>query len=111
MAQNKRQELLSFLDRKAFDPVLKASPDRYQGEADRRALEHVKRSTKSEKKRYHENYGNAEEIRKRFLDDLDSEAAKKVDSELRRLDLPCLPELKDEFLQLCDSLGVGKHAA
>lgn len=41
-----------------------------------------------------------------FLSDVRSDAAKKVDKELRHLHLPTLPEIKDDFMKLCDEIGV-----
>ncbi len=104
--KNAREELLRFLDKKAFDPVLKASADKYHSEAARKKLQDAKQSTEGSKKRYHEEYGSAEEVLKRFKDDLSSEAAKKVHRELKELGLPALPELSGEFEQLADRLGV-----
>jgi hypothetical protein len=99
-----KKQLLDFLNHKVFDPILHASPDRFEG-ADRKALEHVQRATESEKDRYR-HYGSAREIRERYLGDLNSKAAKKVNAELTRLKLPKLPDFKDEFLKLCDKLHV-----
>jgi hypothetical protein len=106
-ARNDREELLRFLDRRAFKPVLRASPDDYASDADKELLEDMKRRTETEQERYHHRYKTAEEVRTNFLRDLSSEPAQRVHAELRRLSLPALPELKDEFLKLCDELGVG----
>ncbi len=81
--KNAREELLNFLDKKAFDPVLKASAERYHSESAKKKLEDAKQSTAGTKKRYHEEYGTAEEVLKRFKDDLSSEVAKKVQNELK----------------------------
>ena len=91
--------------RKAFDPILKKSKEDYDTEAKQKKLEDVKKSTEKEKQRFH-NYNTAEDIRKNFQRDLNSESAKKVHSDLKVLDLPPLPELKDEFFELCDKLGI-----
>jgi hypothetical protein len=108
--QNARERLLKFLDERAFDPILRTSPDRYSSDAQKRMLEDVKRRTESEKKRYHENYTSAEEIRGRFLEDVHSSAAEKVNRELQKLNLPRLPDLRDEFLRLCEQAGVARGA-
>jgi hypothetical protein len=105
-ARDAREKLVRFLDRRAFEPVLRASPDDYASEADRKALEDVKERTVAEQKRYRQTYRTAEEVRTNFVRDLSSEPAKKVHAELRRLNLPALPDLEDEFLDLCDDLGV-----
>ncbi len=106
MAKDKREELVEFLDRKVFDPVLSTSSDKFEGKQ-KDMFQDVKRSTESEKRRFHESYRSAEEVRSNYLSDLDSKAAKKKDAELSALGLPKLPDFKNEFLGLCDRLGVG----
>lgn len=101
-ARDPRQELLQFLDRKAFRPILDASA----GGADQRALDDAQERTRRQRDRYR-GYGSAEEIRERFLDDIHSPAAVQVNRELERLGLPRFADLRDEFEQLCDRLGVG----
>jgi hypothetical protein len=64
--QNAREKLLRFLDQRAFDPILRASPDRYSGD-DKDKLEHVKGATERTKQRYHHDYASAEEVRGRYL--------------------------------------------
>lgn len=105
-ARDARERLVRFLDRRAFEPVLRASPEDYASEADRRLLEDVKSRTVAEQKRYRQGYRTAEDVRTNFMRDLSSEPAKKVHAELRRLKLPALPDLEDDFLDLCDELGV-----
>ena len=39
------------------------------------------------------------------MSDLHSETAKRINKELRRLKLPRLPDVKDEFLQIADDRG------
>ncbi len=102
----KKKELVSFLNRKAFDPVLRASPDDYRTKPEKKMLEDIQRSTASEKDRYEKSYKTAGEVRSRYLDDLSSTAAKKKNSELEKLHLPKLPDLKSDFLKLCDRIGV-----
>ena len=104
--KNAREELLRFLDKKAFDPILNTSAEKYHSEAAKKKLQDAKQSTAGTKKRYHEEYGSAEEVLKRFKDDLSSDAAKKVQRELKELGLPTLPELSHEFEQLADQMGV-----
>ncbi len=83
MSENeKKQKLVKFLDRKAFDPVLHTSADKYKSESEKRMLEDIQRSTSSEKDRFH-HYKSASEVRMRYLDDLTSSAAKKKNSELK----------------------------
>lgn len=100
-----RQELVNFLDRKAFDPVLHADARRFS-DSEQDILRDVQERTEREKRRYHDDYGSASEIRRQFLDDVSSEAAASVNRELGRLGLPRLPELKDDFIALCERLGI-----
>jgi hypothetical protein len=95
-----KQALVNYLDRKVFDPILHASSENYSA-ADEKALQDVKRRTKTEKDRYY-HYSTAADIRQNYESDLHSEAAKKVNAELKRLNLPHLADVKDEFLALAD---------
>ncbi len=102
-----RQNLLSLLDREAFDPVLDASPDRYSSEGERKKLRDVQETTRSTKESYHR-YESAEKVREMFRDDLSSHAAQKVHRQLRDLGLPTLDDVEPEFERLADQLGVGR---
>lgn len=95
-----KQELLRFLNQKVFDPILKASPDRYS-KGDQKQLKDVQDRTRSEKDRFH-GYSSAKEIVDNYKSDLHSSTAKRVNSELEKLKLPSLPSVKDEFLQLAE---------
>lgn len=104
-AKDNRHQLLDFINKKAFDPILKAKPNKFK-EEDRGALEDIQRKTENEKKQFEEEYTTAEEIKKNYLSNVRSKAAAKVNDELEKLGLPTLPEHKDEFMELCSSLGV-----
>lgn len=104
-SNNARQQLVEFLDRNAFDPVLSASEDDYSSEADKRALRDAQDSTRSEKERFH-NYESAQKVKEMFQDDLSSEPAKKIQRELNRLNLPSLPDVEEEFMKKCEELDV-----
>jgi hypothetical protein len=101
----KRRKLVEFLDRKAFDPVLSTSVDKYSGRQ-REKFEDVRHSTESEKQRFHDDYRTAVDVKQNYLSDLNSQTARKKNAELKELGLPRLPELKDEFLHLCEELEV-----
>jgi hypothetical protein len=103
-----KSELLRFLDSRVFNPILRAKKDDYR-ESDQRALADVQESTKSEKQRFHA-YQSAQEIRDNYMSDLHSAAARRINQELKRLKLPRLPDVKDEFLQIADG-GGGKSAS
>jgi hypothetical protein len=93
-----KAELLKYLDQHVFDPILKASADKYSG-ADKRKLEDVQERTRSEKERFH-HYSSAKEITDNYKSDLHSSTAKRVNSELDKLKLPTLPSVKQEFLRI-----------
>ena len=105
MAETAKDKLVRFLDRRAFDPVLKAKPDRYS-ESQQRKLGDVQRRTETEKDRF-EHYRSARDVVVNFKRDLDSEPARKVHRELKDLGLPTIVDIKDEFLKLADDLHVG----
>ena len=100
-----REKLVRFLDRKAFDPVLRANPSDFK-QSDWPKLRHLQQSTQSEKARYHHNYRSAKEVHDQFHGDLSSSAAKRIHEELKELHLPTLPEIRDQFDGLCERLGV-----
>lgn len=104
MSKDAKQELVDFLIRKAFDPVLHAKPDG-RSEAERKKLEHVQDATRAEIDRY-KGYGSAKEVVINFKRDLDSSAAKKVHAELHALKLPILNEIRDEFEEKARDLGI-----
>lgn len=102
----KREQLLDFLDRKAFDPIINISEDKFHSQAERSKFRDVKRSTQSEKSRFHDNYKTAQQVKENYLSDLNSRTAGKKNAELKELGLPRLPELREQFLDLCSKLGV-----
>jgi predicted amidohydrolase YtcJ len=104
MADHKKKELVRFLEQRAFKPVLKAKPSG-RSEADRKRLEHVQKATEAEIERFH-NYGSAEEVVTNFRRDLDSVPAKRVHAELRSLGLPTIHDIRDEFEERAQKLGV-----
>ncbi|MFP4164337.1 MAG: hypothetical protein ACLFQB_10505 [Chitinispirillaceae bacterium] len=101
-----REKLVSFLDRHVFDPIINTSEDRFSNEREKSKFRDVLKSTKSEKSRFHERYPTARDVKKNYLSDLNSRTAQKKNAELRELHLPQLPQFKEEFLDLCDRLGV-----
>ncbi len=63
MAEDSKAKLLRFLDRKVFNPVLKAPPDKYS-ETDRKTLDRLKPKTADEQQRYR-TYKRAGQIRQK----------------------------------------------
>jgi len=103
-ANDVKKQLLDFINKKAFDPILNAKADKFKGK-DREDFEDVRRKTESEKKNFEE-YGSADEIKKNYLSNVRSKAAAKVNDQLEKLGLPTMPGHKDEFMELCNKLGV-----
>jgi hypothetical protein len=101
---DKKGELLHLVERKAFDPVMRAKPDG-RSEVEKNKLEHVQRATRAEIDRYR-GYASAEELVTNFKRDLSSRAAKKVHAELRSLKLPTIEDIRDEFEGKAHELGV-----
>ena len=99
-----KKKLLYFLDRKVFDPVLEKTEDDYDTDSKKKKFEEVKKSIEEEKQRFH-NEETAEDIKRHFQHNLKSEPAQKVYSNLKHLDLPRLPQFKEEFYELCEKLG------
>ena len=104
MAKQAKQELVDFVIRRAFDPVLKAKPDG-KSDAEKKKLEHVQDATRSEIDRYR-GYGSADELVTNFKRDLHSTAAKKIHHELEQLGLPTINDIRDEFEAKARDLGV-----
>lgn len=101
----KWDELISFLDRKAFDPILSRSDQEF-ADLFRSLFRDVRRSTEKEKRHFHENYFTAEEVKRNYLRDLNSITAQKETGSLGSWDFHSFLKFKEEFLDLCERLGV-----
>ena len=108
MADRKKDELVHFLEERAFKPVLNANPKGRPG-AEQKKLEHVQKATRAEIERFH-NYGSAHEVVANFRRDLVSEPAKRIQAELRSLGLPTVHDVRDEFERRAEELGVTGRA-
>ncbi len=93
-----KKELLDFLDRRVFNPILRAGADGY-GEADRKKLKDVQDRTRSEQERFR-GYSSARDVIDNYKSDLHSKTAKRVNAELEQLHLPTLPSVEEDFLEL-----------
>lgn len=100
-----KDELVTFLERRAFRPILDRKPDDYGSDADRRKLQEVQRATRSELDRYRHDYSSASDVIRNFKDDLTSEPAQKIDRELDTLGLPTLREIEPDFKRRVEELG------
>ena len=94
--EKKREQLITFLDKKAFDPVLSRNDmefaDRY-----RPLFRDVKRSTENEKRRFHENCVTAEDVKRNYLSDLNSRTAYKENGDLENRGYHRFHNLKRNF--------------
>ena len=99
-----KERLIRLLERRAWNPVLKASPNG-RDKADVKRLERVQKKTETQCDRYWQ-YRSAGEVLKRFKGDLSSQAAKKTNADLHALGLPTQSDIADEFEALADRLNV-----
>jgi hypothetical protein len=105
---NHKADLLSFLDRRAFCPILESDPANYS-EDDRAVLLDLQSRVRLARERYHSSeVGSAEDVCAQFLHDLMTAEQRNLGRTLERLRLPSLPDLKGEFLGLCERLGMCK---
>ncbi len=105
MSDNAKKELVDFLERRAFRPVLDTRPDDYDSDSERRRLAEVQRATRSEIDRYRRQYTSARDVIDNYKDDLTSEPAKKIDRELDALGLPTLRDIEPDFRRKVEELG------
>lgn len=100
------EKLVHLLDEQVSHPVLNRSEDDFSSQDKKEKFRDVKRSTESEKSRFHDEHTGARDVRNNYLSDPSSDAGRKKDRELEDLGLPTLPDVRDEFMELCDKLGV-----
>lgn len=100
MSANDVKKLLTdFINKKAFNPILKARPEKFS-DKELEEFEEVKRKTENEKKNF-EKYASTEEMKRNYLSNVRSKSAAKVNDQLKKLGLPTMPEHKYEFMDLC----------
>jgi hypothetical protein len=99
MAHDPKQELVDFLERRVFRPVLDARGDG-GGKLDR-----LQDATQRQLDRYL-GCESAARVRQEFEDDVGASPERGTQEELRGMELPTLADVKDEFLSLCDRVGV-----
>jgi hypothetical protein len=101
---DKKDELVRFLEERAFKPVLNARP-KGRSEAEQKKLQHVQKATHAEIGRFHK-YRSAQEVVTNFKRDLDSEPARRIHAELRSLGLPTINDVSEEFERRAEELGL-----
>lgn len=93
-----KQELLDFLDKHIFMPILHAS-ERDLSIKQLDDLKDLKHRTHEDMGRYH-GYDSAEKIVEIYKGDVSHEAAKPVNARLKDLGLPTMPDVREQFLDL-----------
>ena len=93
-----KEELVNYLDQNVFDRVLHAKSNRLSENA-RTALEDAQNRTRTEQQRYHR-YPSAQKVVEMYKSDLHSQNARKINATLKRLGLPILADVKEEFERL-----------
>ncbi len=93
-----KDELLGLLDKHVFHPTLNAREDRYD-EKQRKELRDLQRRTEEEKARFH-GYESAERIVAVYQEEIGSEVARPMNARLKDLNLPTLPDVREDFLRL-----------
>jgi hypothetical protein len=93
-----KEELLGFLDKHVFQPILQKS-ERELGIREREDLKDLKQRTLDEMGRFH-GYNSAEQIVEIYKNEITQESARPVNARLQDFGLPRLVDVKDEFLRL-----------
>src|SRR3546814_20903610 len=99
-----RRKLIDYLDERAFQPILGGRAEDFP-ESKRGKLEDVQRATKSERERFH-GYRSARQVVDMYHDDLNSDAARKVNKELDRSDAR---RVGKECVSTCRSRWAASH--
>lgn len=100
---DKRRLLLKFLTERVFHPILDAPPRRGLDAAFFREAQNRVRNTWA---RYPEKYPTARAVKAAFVSDLQSPVGKQLAEMLQWLNLPRFEDIRDEFLRLCEELGI-----
>jgi hypothetical protein len=103
--KEKKDILINFINRNAFNPVLRSSGEDFKTAKKKKKLQEVQRTMANEKERF-DRFKSARAVKKNYLRVLNSEATKQKKKEFSDLNLPGLPDLKEEFLKLCNKLNV-----
>ncbi len=101
VAKDATSELVTFLVHRAFYPVLMAE----RTGPNKAMIEHVQNATHKEIERFR-SYGSAAELIANFERDLRSGSATSLYSDLKRLNLPVIGDVREEFERKARELGV-----
>lgn len=97
-----KNDLLTLLDKHVFHPTLNAREDRYD-EKQRKELRDLQRRTEEEKARFH-GYDSAERIVAVYQEEIGSEVSRAMNSRLKDLGLPTLPDVREQFFRLAGAV-------
>lgn len=100
-----RERLIGYLEEKVFHQVLTADPERAPAER-REALREAQRLVRGERERLR-SQRSAEALFDAFEAELASDRARQAYQRLRELDLPTLADVRLDFEQMAQDLGVG----
>jgi hypothetical protein len=75
--QSAREQLLTFLDGRVFQPTLTAQPLAYPSAADQKLLKSVQKRVQDSRTRYLADYPSAGDIKANFLQDLSSKTGRR----------------------------------
>lgn len=105
MNHKAKDELINFLERKVFDPVLEKPPEKYPPE-EREKLERVQEATDRAKHRYYCDYESATEVYEHFRDDLRSDKGREIQQLSRELGLPSFQDVAAGFEEVARREGI-----
>ncbi len=103
---HKKQRLIELLDMKVFDPILSTSATDFTSQVQRDKFMDLRGTIENEKRRYHEAYHSAADVKNGYLHDVQTPDTEQQDIEADDLELPTLGGVRDELMRLCDELQV-----
>ena len=98
--------LLDFLDLQVFTPTASADPLQYSSAEDRKLLRFVKKRVAETRTRYLGGYTTPRDVKVNFTQDLNSKPGQALASEMLQLKLTRFEDIRYEFSDLCQKLGV-----
>lgn len=101
-----RRRLLALLDKRLFEPILRTDRGEIERTVEKHHFDDAHKKIAEERQRYHDNCPTAADIKENFLRDLQSRTSTRLNKNLRSLGLPTYWDVKDEFLDLCQTYGL-----
>jgi hypothetical protein len=102
--------LFDFLDQHAFAPVLNASAERYPEPRRAALLRSAQERVRRERERF-ERGASAGAIYRIYHEELAAPETVELHERLRQLDLPTLEDVRIDFEQMANDLGIGTAGA